>query len=131
MEEKLVINLKGVAKKSSENVTKIPDDYSEIIPKYIAIYTGCWVKYSNLETGLSYPGGYLIDTEDGIATLRNIRRDIFEKKISEHNFYCKTDTPNHKAVKAIIEEKDRFSLKVEAFNIERQKSLEKRKKLFF
>jgi hypothetical protein len=131
MEEKFVINLKGLQKKSSENSTKIPDDYSEIIPKYISIYTGCWVKYSNVESGLAYPGGYLIHIEDGVATIRNIRRDIFEKKISEHIFYCKTDTPNHKAVKAIIEEKDRLSLKVEEFNVEKQKFLEKRKKLFF
>lgn len=130
MDDKKIItftNLK-IEKKSNENVSKIPEDYIEIIPKYIEIYQGCWVKYSCKESGLSFPGGYLIEvTHDNVAILRNIRRDVFEKKISENIFYCKCDTPNHKAVKAIIEERDRHSIKVKEFNIEKQNFIEKRK----
>lgn len=133
MEGTLKINLKDVVsqtKKSAANKTEIPDDFLEIIPKYVAIYHGCWIKYTNKDTGLSYPGGYLIEVEDDIVTLRNIRRDVFELPVYEHIFYCKIDSPQHKAVKAIIEEKDKFSIKVEAFNVERQKFLERRKAAF-
>ena len=86
MDDKKIItftNLK-IEKKNNENVSKIPEDYIEIIPRYIEIYQGCWVKYTCKETGLSFPGGYLIEvTDDNVAILRNIRRDIFEKVISE------------------------------------------------
>jgi len=110
------------------NKTELPHDYIEIIPKYISIYHGCWLKYSNKESGSTYPGGYLIDiSEDHIVTLRNIRRDIFELPLYENDFYCKNDVPHHKAVKEIIEEKERFSRKLEEFNIERRKFLEMKK----
>ena len=130
METKKIITFTKL-EKTNENTSKIPEDYVEIIPKYLDIYQGCWVKYSCKDSGMSYPGGYLIEiTEDNVAIIRNIRRDIFQKNISENVFYCKQDTPNHKAVRAIIEERDRLSIKIKEFNIERQNFIKKRKNTF-
>ena len=131
MEDKKVIIIKDIVlEKKPVKSSDIPEGYSEIITKYLSMYFGCWIKYTSKETGLSHSGGYMIDiTDDETVILRNIRKDIFELKISEYIFYCKNDTPQNRSVKFMIEERDRFSLKVQAFNIEKQKFLEKYKKL--
>jgi hypothetical protein len=126
----LKICLKDVISKKPQgaaNKTELPDDFIEIIPKYIDIYHGCWIKYQNKESQETYPGGYLIDVSDDVVTLRNIRRDVFELPLYENYFYCKMDVPHHKAVKGIIEEKDKFSRRIEEFNMERRKFLETKK----
>jgi hypothetical protein len=131
METKKIITFTKLEKKIVENASKIPEDYVEIIPKYLEIYQGCWVKYSCKDSGLSYPGGYLIEiTEDNVAIIRNIRRDIFERNIAGNIFYCKQDTPNHRAVKAIIEERDRLSIKIKEFNVQKQNFINKRRNTF-
>lgn len=131
MQDKFIISLKEIAKPSTPKKAVLPEDYIEIIPKYIDIYQGCWIKYMSKETEECYPGGYLIEvTEDKKIILRNIRRDVFELDLKTHIFFCKCDSPNHKAVKCIIEEYDRLSIKIENFNIEKKNFLNGRKQLF-
>jgi hypothetical protein len=133
MEETMKISLKKTSlsntSKQKQNVP-IPDDYIEVIPKYISIYQGCWLKYSDKDTMTSYAGGYFINYEDNMVILRNIRKDIFELRVDRHYFYCKNDTPHHEAVREIIKEKDKFSIRLQQFNIEKQKFIEKQKKIF-
>lgn len=121
-------SLSNTIVKQKQNVP-IPDDYIEVIPRYISIYQGCWLKYSDKETMMAYAGGYFINYEDNKVILRNIRRDIFELDIETHYFYCKNDTPQHKAVRELIKEKDKFSIKVQQFNIEKQRFIQHQKKL--
>jgi hypothetical protein len=133
MEETFKICLKKPSLSNTINQKQnvpIPDDYIEIIPKYISIYQGCWLKYSEKETMTSYAGGYFISYENDNVILRNIRRDIFELKVDKHYFYCKNDTPHHEAVREIIKEKDKISIRLQQFNIEKQKFIQKQKKIF-
>lgn len=133
MEETLKIDLK---KPSLLNTSKpkqnaeIPEDYVEIIPKYITIYQGCWIKYVEKDTMISYAGGYFIEYDENKIILRNIRRDVFELDIDSYYFYCKDDSPNNEAVKELVKEKEKLSIKIQQFNIERQKFLKKQKEFF-
>lgn len=135
MEETLKIDLKKhslstINKHKQKQNVEIPDDYIEIIPKYLGIYQGCWLKYIDKGTMISYAGGYFIEYDNDKVVLRNIRRDIFELKVDDNFFYCKNDVPNHEAVKEIVKEKEKLSIKIHQFNIEKQKFLEKQKKFF-
>jgi hypothetical protein len=108
----------------------LPPNYIEIIPKYIKIYQGCWLRYTSKETGENFSGGFLIEVTDDTIILRNIKRDTFEKNIEDYYFYCKADVPNHLAVKSIIEINEKLSIRISEFNIEKQKFIEKMKKQF-
>jgi hypothetical protein len=131
MEGILKINLKDVVKKPSVKCSQeLSDDYIEIIHKYIKIYHGCWIKYKSKEDDNIKPGGFLIDiTEDDVAVLRNIRKDVFNVNLYDNIFYVKYDTPHHKAVKEIIQEKEKLLYNIKAFNIEKQNFIQKRKNL--
>ncbi len=126
------ISLKNIVSptKTSKKTT-LSEDHIEIIPKYIGIYHGCWIKYSSKEDDSLHQGGFLIDVVDDIVILRNIRRDIFEIKLYENIFYVKQEVPQHKAVKEIVRQKEQLSFDITAFNIERQKFLKSRKKILF
>jgi hypothetical protein len=132
MNDTIKIVLTDIKSKNKEQKPScIPEEYIEILPKYIKIYQGCWIRYTSKETGENYSGGYLIEvTGDNEAVMRNIKREVYEKKIDDYIFYCKNDVPNHQAVKSIVEERDKLSLKIKEFNIEKQKLNEKMKKYF-
>lgn len=120
------ICLKSVKKTTTQKSIEIPEDFIEIIPKYLSIYHGCWIKYSYSD-GNGYPGGYLIDIQDDIVFLRNIRRDVFELDKKDYVFYAKQDTPQHKAVRSIVQEKEKLASQVLKFNIQKQNYLQTRK----
>ncbi len=132
MEETKKIILTDIKVKPLEKNSILPYGYIEIIPKYIRIYQGCWVRYTSKETGENFSGGFLIEVLDVSDTivLRNIKRDTFEKNIEDYYFYCKADVPNHLAVKSIIEINEKLSIRISEFNIEKQKFIEKMKKQF-
>lgn len=126
MDNTIKICLKNVKKTTTQKSIEIPDDFIEIIPKYLCIYHGCWIKYSDSD-GNGYTGGYLIDIEKDIVFLRNIRKDVFELVKKDHVFYAKEDTPHHRAVKSIVQEKEKLASQVLKFNMEKQNYLQTRK----
>jgi hypothetical protein len=129
--ETLKISLKDVIKThSTKKSATLSDDYIEIICKYLKIYQGTWVKYQNKESEELFSGGYLVDvTDEDIAIIRNIRKEIFEVGIYEHYFFAKQDSPHHSAVKEIIKEKEKLKFDIKAFNLEKQKFIQKRQAL--
>jgi len=126
MSDTIKISLKSVKKTTKQKAVEIPDDFMEILPKYIEIYHGCWLKYSDND-GNGYSGGFLIDLQGDTVYLRNIKRDIFELNKGDYIFYAKEDTPQHKAVRAIVQERERLSSQVLNFNIQKQKYLRSRR----
>ena len=126
MDNTIKICLKSVKKTPTQKSVEIPDDFIEVIPKYLSIYHGCWIKYSDSD-GNGFSGGYLIDIQDDIVFLRNIRRDVFELVKKDYVFYAKEDTPQHKAVRSIVQEKEKIASQVLKFNIEKQNYLQSRR----
>jgi hypothetical protein len=131
MEETKKIILTNIKISSTPKSSFLPPDYIEIISKYIGVYHGCWIRYTSKETMENFPGGFLTEvTEDHTVILRNIKRETFEKNIDDFYFYCKSDVPNHSAVKSIVQEHEKLSIKIAEFNIEKRKFIEKMKKSF-
>ncbi len=127
----LRINLRDVVVKStSKNTMPIPEDYVEITPSYMRIFKGCWLKYTNIDTGLSYPGGFFIDFQDNIVTLRNIKQQISELNMKEYIFYCKKELEIYKAVQELIIQTQKLEYEKRKFNEERNKFIQDKKNFF-
>lgn len=125
------ISLRGIRALSGEPKTcTIPDDYVEIVPKYIRIFRGAWLKYTDKGSGVSYPGGFLIDCGNGMVTLRNIKQQVSELSVSGHLFFCKKDLDIYKAVKELIIEWERLEAVRMVINSEKNKLLDDKRKFY-
>jgi hypothetical protein len=125
------ISLRGLRVLSSDPKTcTIPEDYVEIVPKYIRLFRGVWLKYTDKRTGLSYPGGFLIDFGNGMATLRNIKQQVSELSVSGHVFFCKNDLDIYKAVRELIIEWERVEAIRKFLNSEKNHLLEEKRKFY-
>lgn len=127
------IDLRGLRKSESDpKECSIPEDYVEVIPRYIGLFKGSWLKYTNKETGKSYPGGFLIDFDavSHKAVLRNIQQQISELSVKDNLFYCKNDLDIYKAVQDLAREWEKLDIERAKLNAEKNKLLDMKKKFY-
>jgi hypothetical protein len=125
------IDLRGLRKSESDpKECSIPDDYVEIVPKYIKVFKGTWIKYTDKPSGKSYPGGFLIDIDEGKAFLRNIKQQVAQVRINTSLFYCNRELEVYKAVQELIMEWEKLDIERIKLNAEKNKLIDDKRKFY-
>lgn len=130
MEENTIkINLSKVVVKKEKKHTTL-DGYIEINPRYLYFFKNTWIKYTDKQDFISYPGGNLFNIESDSLVLKNIKGTVFELTISDYIFYCREASEQYKALQEILLEKEKLEL--ERRKLQEEKNIfTKQKREFF
>ncbi len=129
MEETIKINLSKInVKKEKKHATL--EGYIEISPKYLYFFKNTWIKYTDKQDFVSYPGGNLISIEESLVVLKNIKGTIFELNTDDYIFYCREASEQYKALQEILVEKEK--LEIQRLKLQEERNLFiKQKRDFF
>jgi hypothetical protein len=110
-------NIKSIPEK---NYINLLSGYSEIKLKYVKLFFGCWIKYTNKRTKEYYSGGVLteLNYKYNSAYLRTLQRSdtdggnvVKVTPITEYIFYGKTDSEHYRAYLNIVDEYSKIEYK--------------------
>lgn len=126
----LRISLKDVKVNSKVPKNINLDEYTEVSKKYIKLLKGCWIKYTDRSSFVTFQGGFLYAFDQETISLRNIKQEVFTLNLTDYIFYCKTDNESYQAVKEIILEKEKLMNKIQEFERQKARFFEE-KRVFF
>lgn len=114
-------NIKTVTiKLNSLKSNNLPSEYVEIYKpnENMRFLLGSWLRIKDKDTLVNSSGGFLINIEGNLVTLRN--KTNMEIDIKKHFFYIKKDNQQYIALKELLLEKQKFSHEKEIFEKEKK-----------
>lgn len=96
------------------------DEYIEIDKDYIRIFKNIWLKYTDKQTFITSPGGFLTKIEDDTVYLRNIKGEVVSLYVDDYIFYCKADNEIYLCLKELVIMKEKLQIERSAFNKEKR-----------
>ena len=127
MDEVIRVNLSKVAVK--KETTKL-EGYVEVDPKYLYFFKNTWIKYTDKQDFVSYPGGNFMSIENDTVVLKNIKGTIFELKIDDYIFYCREACEQYKALQEILLEKQKLEMQRIKLQEERNMFMKEKRDFF-
>lgn len=129
MGDVIKINLSKVVVKKDTKHTNL-EGYIEVNPKYLYFFKNTWIKYTDKQDFISYPGGNLLFIENDLVVLKNIKGVVFQLEISNYIFYCRESSEQYKALQEILLEKQK--LEIQRIKLQEEKNMFiKEKREFF
>ncbi len=115
----------NVSSKICKKIDKDPlKDYTEIKPKYLKFFFGCWVKYINKQTKEYFSGGILTELNYQYKSvyLRQLSKDqqapvIKLSPIENYKYFVRNDSENYRAYVNIVSEYQYISEKLKKISL--------------